>query len=176
MINFIQLRKDLKQWVRDVTALDSGHVINQNTDGTTPTGQYATVRVLDPIKVGHDTKEYSSAANDTVDINYEGLVKIMVSVNIFRENGDITPLSQMALLKSSFHRVTTQDYFVSKELGIIDTSETRDLSSVINAKWEERRQADFFFYMTSTATENVTAIIKVAGEGFGIPYEVDSTP
>lgn len=175
MIDYIQLRNDMKAWVRDVTGLDNGHVINQNSKGTTPTEQYATVRVLDPIRIGHDTKTYSDAVNDTVDINYEGLVKIMVSVNVYRENGNITPLSQMALLKGSFNRVSTQDYFRGKDIGIIDSSETRDLSSVFNDAWTERRQADFFFYMTDNEVENVTAILKVSGTGFGEPYDVDST-
>lgn len=175
MINFIELRNDLKSWVRNTTGLDSRHVINQNSKGVTPTGQYATVRVMDPMRIGSDTKEYANADNDTVDISYIGLVKIMVSINIYRENGNITPLSQMAKLKASFDRVTTQDYFRSKNIGIIDSSESRDLSSVFNDAWIERRQTDFFFYVEDTDTENVTAIMKVDGKGFGIPYEVDAS-
>ena len=175
MLDFIQLRNDVKKWVRDVTGLDSSHVINQNSKGTTPTGQYATVRILDPIRIGSDTKTYSDAANDTVDINYEGLVKIMVSVNIYRENGNITPLSQMALLKASFNRISTQDYFRSKNIGIIDSSESRDLSSVFNDAWTERRQMDAFFYLVDKDIENVTTILKVSGDAFGQPYDVDST-
>lgn len=174
MIDFAQLQKDLAAWVRNVTALDSGHVIPQNDTGPRPTGQYATIRIMDPEKIGHDP--YKTVTNTldptSVDINYGGLRQIMISINVYR--GDA--LGIMTALKSSFDRVLTQEYFAGKNIGIINTSATRDLSDTINGAWEERRQADFFFFLTNEDTETVEAIEIIKGTNLidGSDYTVSS--
>jgi hypothetical protein len=174
MIDFAQLQADLTGWVRTASGLDVNHVIPQNDGGPRPSGQYATVRVFDPVKIGHDP--YSMTTNlldDTsVDINYSGLRQIMVGINVYR--GDA--LGAMEKLKSSLDRVTIQDYFRAKDIGIINTSETRDLSEVVNGSYEERRQTDFFFFVTNNDTETVEAIETVKGTNMidGSSYTVTS--
>lgn len=161
MIDFDQLYNDTATWVKTVTGLTDANVIPQNDAGVRPSGQYATIRVLDPEKIGHDSYKITTNAIDdtTVDINYDGIRRVMISINIFR--GDA--LGAMDKLKSSFDRVLTQEYFAGKNIGIINSSETRDLSDVVNSAWEERRQADFFFYVTNLETETLEAIETVTG-------------
>ena len=174
MIDYTQLNADIAGWLRDVTGLDSDHVIPQNDTGPRPLAQYITYRVLDPNKVGHDAKRYETNAVDltSVDINYIGLREMMVSINVLR--GDA--LGQMAKLKNSFDRIVTQEYFRDKQIGIVNTSETRDLSAVVNDSWEERRQSDFFFTLLEEETVTVEAIETVEGTNLidGKPYTVTS--
>ncbi len=178
MIDFIALNNQMKTWIKDVTSLDNGHVINQNDNNPRPIGQYATVRIFDPIELGHDTTNIIDAVNDTVDINYQGVRQIMVGINIYRDD-TVTPintaLSVMASLKSSLNRVLTKEYFAGLNIGIINASATRELSSVVNQNWESRKQADFFFYINDISVENIEAITKISGTGFGTNYIVDST-
>ena len=174
MIDFAQLQADLTTWVRDVSGLDVNHVIPANDNGARPLDQYATIRVLDPDTIGHDAYTYKTNAIDptSVDINYNGLRQIMVSINVYR--GDA--LGIMNKLKSSFDRVLTQDYFESKDIGIINTSATRDLSADVNGAWEERRQTDFFFFLIDEETETVEAIETIKGTNLidGKDYTVTS--
>lgn len=174
MIDFVTLNNDMKTWIKNVTGLDNGHVINQNDNNPRPIGQYATVRIFDPIELGHDSTIITDSINNTVDINYQGIRQIMVGINIYRD-GVNTALTLMAQLKSSLNRVAQKEYFKALDIGIINASQTRDLSTVVKEDWEERRQADFFFYINDFETENIEAIVKVSGEGFGVPYLVDST-
>lgn len=172
MIDFGQLQADLTTWVRNATGLDANHVIPQNDTGPRPKGQYATIRVFDPTKIGHDAYTITEGTLDptTADFNYYGLRQIMVGVNIYR--GDA--LGAMTKLKASLDRVLTVEYFSGKNIGIINTSETRDLSEPVNGKYEERRQADFFFFLTNQDTENIEAIESIAGTNLidGKPYLV----
>lgn len=174
MINFTVLNNNMKTWIKDVTGLTNAQVINQNDNNPRPIGQYATVRIFDPIELGHDTTIIEDAVNNTVDINYQGVRQIMVGVNIYRDGAN-SALSVMAQLKSSLNRIDTKAFFAGLEIGIINGSATRDLSAVVKEDWEERRQADFFFYINDVEVENVEAILKISGEGFGTPYIVDST-
>jgi len=172
MIDYAQLQAYLTTWVRDVTGLNINHVIPQNDTGPRPKGQYATIRVFDPVKIGHDAYTVTEGTVDptTADFNYAGLRRIMVGINVYR--GDA--IGTMGSLKASFDRVLTQEYFAGKDIGIINTSETRDISEVIDGKYEERRQADFFFFLTNTATENIEAIENIAGNNLidGTTYSV----
>ena len=161
MIDFAELQKDLTTWVKNTTGLNSGHVIPGNDSGPRPTDQYITIRVLDPEAVGHDSYIVSTNLIDdtSVDINYKGLRQIMVSINIFR--GDA--LGLMTSLKSSLNRVLTQDFLLEKHIGTINTSQTRDLSEQIEGTWEERRQCDFFFFLSDSNVETVEAIETIQG-------------
>lgn len=174
MIDYKTVEIIIKTWVKSVTGLANDKVISQNDNHARPTGQYATVKIFNPKIIGHDTYKVTNAANNTVDLNYGGVRELMIGINIYRDDTE-TAMNQMAKLTSSFNRLDTQIYFNSLNIGIINTSEIRDLSSVINELWEERRQADFFLYANDADVVNVEAIMKIAGTGFDTDYIVDST-
>jgi len=167
MIDFIQIENDLIAWVKSISGLDDGHVIPSNDKGVRPLGQYVSLRILDPIKIGHDAFKFETNISDptSVDILYNGLRQIMVSVNVYRDgtNTALALMASLTSLKTSLDRVLTQDFFSAQKLGIINTSETRDLSEAIKGQLEERRQTDFFFYITDTETETVEAIETITG-------------
>jgi len=174
MIDFNTLENQLKTWIKTVTGLADDAVISQYDNHPRPTGQYATVRIFDPEVIGRDDKIYKTGIPiNTVDITSSGLRKLMVSVNIYR-NGTNTTLEQMSKLVSSFNSVTIHDYFQSIDLGVINSSPTRDLTSIVNDLWEERKQTDFFFYATDTDIENIESIEKISGTGFGRSYLVEN--
>lgn len=161
MIDFAQLQIDFNTWVKTVTGLDNNHSIPQNDTGARPSGQYAALRIMSPEKIGRDAYQTVTNTLDptSVDINYNAMFQIMLSVNVYR--GDA--LGTINKLKTSLDRVLTQEYFAGKGIGIINASATRDLSDTINGSWEERRQADFFFFITDEETETVEAIETITG-------------
>jgi len=171
MINYTQIENDLKTWIKSVTGLANDKVISQNDNHHSPLGQYATVRIFDAEVIGHDTFNATSGLNDTVNLNYNGVRRIMVGINIYRDD-TVTAQNQMGKLISSFNRLDTSFYFQDKGLGMISSSEVRDLPERINNNWEERKQADFFFYLNDVELVNVEAITKIAGNGFGVDYIV----
>ena len=174
MINYTTIENNIKNWIRTETGLSSGNVISQNDNHPRPIGQYATVRIFDAVVIGHDTFTTTNSINDTVNLNYKGLRRIMVGVNIYRD-GTVTAQNQMARLVSSFNRIDTGYYFSDLGYGIINSSEIRDLPELVNNNWENRKQCDFFIYVTDDETINIEAITKVSGNGFDTPYIVDSS-
>jgi hypothetical protein len=169
MINYTEIENILKTWIKTVTGLGNGNVISQDDNHARPQGQYATIKILDPLVIGHDTYNATNSINDTVNLNYVGVRKLMVTVNIYRDDA----MQKMAQLESSFNRLDTQIVLRAANLGIINSSDTRDLTSLVNDIWEQRRQADFFFYAEDKDTINVEAITKIAGKGFDTPYLVE---
>ena len=171
MIDYTQIENDLKQWIRTVCGFGGGFVISQNDNNPRPLDQYATVKIYDAQVIGHDTFNATAAPLGTVDLNYSGVRKIRIGVNIFRD-GTETVQNQMAKLTSSFNRFDTQIYFKSKNMGIIESGEVIDLPELVRDKWEERKQCDFFVYVNDEETQNVEAIEKLAGTGFGTAYQI----
>lgn len=171
MINYTNIENDLKEWIRTVTGLGTGYVISQNDNNPRPTGQYATIKIYDAQTVGHDTYNATSAINNTVDLNYKGVRRIRIGVNIFRDETD-TVQNQMAKLISSFNRNDTAIYFESLNMGIIESGQVVDLPELVRDKWEERKQCDFFIYLNDEETQNVESIEKISGVGFNTPYQV----
>jgi len=171
MIDYTLIENNLKQWVRSATGLGGGFVISQNDNNPRPIGQYATVKIYDAQVIGHDTYNATAAPLDTVNLNYTGVRKIRIGVNIFRDGAE-TVQNQMAKLTSSFNRIDTQIYFQSKNIGIIESGEVIDLPELVRDKWEERKQCDFFVYVNDEETKNVESIEKLAGVGFGTAYQI----
>jgi len=172
MIDYKAIEIVLKTWIKSVTDLGNANVISQNDNHGRPTTQYATIKVYDGVVIGHDTYTTTNAPLDTVDLNYSGVRKIMVSVNIYKDD-TVSAMEQMAKLVSSFNRLDTQMVFTSAKIGIINSSEIRDLTSLVDNNYEERRQADFFIYANDNDVINVEAIMRIAGNGFGVDYTVN---
>ena len=170
MIDYTEIENQVKAWIKTVTSLSNANVISENDNHARPSGQYATVKLTDPLVIGHDSYKVTNSINDTVDLNYTGVRKLMISVNVYRDDA----IQKMASLSASFNRLDTQIYFRGINLGIINSSETRELTSLVNDKWEERRQTDFFFYAEDKEVVNVEAITKISGTGFDTPYLVES--
>lgn len=171
MINYTTIENQLKTWIKTETGLADTHVISQNDNHPRPIGQYATVRIFDAIAEGHDTYNAIASANNTVNLNYSGVRRVMIGVNIYRD-GITTAQNQMAKLVSSFNRVDTGYYFQSLNLGIINSSEIRDLPELVNDVWENRKQCDFFIYVNDEETINIESIEHISGTGFDVPYSV----
>lgn len=171
MIDYTLIENQIKTWVKNETLLADSQVISANDNHTRPTGQYVTVKIYDAVKIGHDTYNAIASTNNTVNLNYSGVRKIMISINLFRDGLD-TAQNQMAKLVSSFNRIDTGIYFESLNMGIIDSSEVRDLPSLVNNNWEERKQCDFFIYVVDNDTVNVESIEHISGNGFGSPYNI----
>jgi len=171
MIDYTTIENEIKTWIKATTGLYDGLVISQNDNHARPVGQYATVRIFDAVKLGHDTYTAIASINNTVNLNYSGVRKIMIGINIYRDSIE-TSQDQMAKLVSSFNRLDTAIYFESLNMGIIDSSEVRDLPELVNDNWEERKQCDFFIYVVDDETVNVESIEHISGNGFGSPYKV----
>jgi len=164
----ITLINNFKEWARTATNLDSSHVINLKDRGPRPKEQYVGLQIMNVRKVSEYEMEYLPAPLNTVDIIQSGLYEIMLSIDVYRGNA----IGTMVQLIASLDTVWANDFFNEKEIGVINQSAIRDLSMPIKGVYEERRQCDFFFYYIDKTSENVEAIEKIFGSGFGSDYEI----
>lgn len=163
----VTLVNNFKEWCRIATNFAAGNVIDLNVKAPRPQGQYIGLRIMNIRKIGEYEFDYLPALNSTVDIKVSGLLEVMLSIDVYRDNA----IGVMTELIKSMDAVWANDFFNSKGIGIINTSVIRDLSIVVKGEYEERRQCDFFFYYADSSSENVEAIEHITGTAFGKKYE-----
>ena len=136
-----------------------------------PVGAYNSIKIIQTNSIGEEESDYSAAvavppANRIITAEHSNVYNLMVSINAFREDAH----SNIIKLRDSISKITVQDLFIEKGLGYIDSSEIRDIPSVIDKGSEPRTQVDFFFYVRSTVSETIDEIKKIE-----ITNEIDGT-
>ena len=154
-LTFEEFRQAIRVWMVDV--IGPMEVIISHGTGPRPKGQYATLNVMSPSeKLIIETREDTRELNGDIRADYTGVRKIMVSVNIYRDDVE----QKMINLKSSLSRVLIQDYFNGLDIGIIEPSEIRHIPEEIGKSWENRTQCDFFFHVVFKTTDANIGEIK----------------
>ena len=153
MLDLKDLNKRVRALVR--TLLDMPANTVSPADQNAPTGsvdeQFATVRLSVIKAAGNDEYRYSNKPADEVEEAVVGQRWVMASVNIFR--GDAYSKAQHLIAMLS----TTKAIQLMQQLGLglVNTSQARNLSTVSNTLFEERGQIDIELYVISDVRLNL---------------------
>jgi hypothetical protein len=156
-MTFIEFKQSIRTWIVNTTELTDDNVIFSHGSGPRPIGQYAILNITTVNKLGEDVRTEERQVGGDIKATYLGPRKLMVSVNIYRD--DTT--EKMLDLKGSLDKVLTQDYFNAENIGITQQSEIRHIPEQIGKAWENRSQCDFFFYAVFTKTDVDIGEIKI---------------
>lgn len=152
-MTFEELKQNLRIWVKDI--LDT-EVIFSHGSGPRPKNQYTVINVGPIEKLIQDVRTETRQGNGDIKADYIGVRKVMVSINIYRDDVE----QKMIDLRSSLSKILTQDYFNNLNIGIINSSEIRHIPEQIGKAWENRSQCDFFFHITFSEIDADISEIK----------------
>ena len=138
-MTYDDLRKNIATWVKNVLAIE---VIYASGQGPRPKDQYVTINVTPSEKLIEDVRTETREVGGEIRADYEGVRKIMVSINVYRGE----PMQAMITLRNSLSKILTQDYFNSLDIGIIEPNAINRIPEQIGKSWEDRSQCDFFFH------------------------------
>ena len=138
-MTYDNFKKNIRTWVADTLGVE---VIFSHGSGPRPNGQYAVVNILSISKPIEDVRTEIRQDNGDITASYEGIRKVMISINIYRDEST----EQMIKLKGSLSRILVQDYFNNLDIGIVEPSQTNRIPEQIGKSWENRSQCDFFFH------------------------------
>lgn len=142
-MTYTDLKQNIRTWI--VNTLDM-EVIFSPAIGPRPEGQYALLNIVSTEKLINDVRSETRLGDGSIKADYQGVRKVMVSVNVYRDN----TMEQMIKLRSSLAKILTQDYFNSLNIGLINSSNVNHIPEQIGKDWEDRSQCDFFFHYIPT--------------------------
>lgn len=142
-MTFDAFRKNIRTWIADTLSIE---VIFSHGKGPRPNGQYAVLNVVSIEKLIEDVRTEARKSDGKVKANYQGIRKVMISINIYRAN----TMEQMMKLRGSLEKISTQDYFNTLDVGLINSSNVNHIPEQIGKDWEDRSQCDFFFHYIPT--------------------------
>ena len=155
-MTFNEFEQAIRDWIVNVLGLADTKVIFSHGAGPRPEGQYAILNIVTTDKLGEDVRIEERQIGGDIKADYLGPRKIMVSVNIYRDD----VMQKMITLKSSLDRIIAQDYFNELNIGIVEDSDIRHIPEQIGKAWEDRSQCDFFFHAVFTDTDEDISEIK----------------
>lgn len=153
MADIDTISKNIRTLVRELLDLPANSVrpANQNA----PTGKegqdFATVLVTYIAPTGQDDlRRENVPASTDVSETVEGQRELLASVNFYRD-GAFTKASRLPALLSTSRAIERMQVL---GLGLVGTSQPRNLTAVVNTKWEERGQIDLTFHVIDSETES----------------------
>jgi len=154
--------KELNKLIRDsVETLTGVSAIAYYPNAPRPRGDYATVNIASIAKVGGLSKKFENAARDVIE-TIVMLYQAQISVNFYRENAR----NNAAFFAGLLARNDIVEAFNLVGAGLINISDTRDLTEVFTHEHEERAQVDITvqFELDPAAIE-ITGIESVPVNG-----------
>jgi hypothetical protein len=155
-MTFPELKQNIRTWVANTLNME---VIFAPALGPRPEGQYALLNIVSVEKLINDVRVETRLGNGKIQADYQGIRKVMTSVNIYRDN----PMEEMVKLRSSLSKILTQDYFNDLDIGLINSDNVNHIPELIGKDWEDRSQCDFFFHYVPTieADDDISEIKKI---------------
>ena len=92
---------------------------------------------------------------------------------------NLLALDNARKVRTGFSRQTVYEAFYLAGLGLVNRSEVRDISEVLESKWEQRAQFDLTISAVGTDTELIKSInsVTIAGDfetkGESIPINIE---
>lgn len=165
MADMALINKNIRTLVRELLGMAANSVrpANQNGETGTSTDEFATVLVTLINPTGQDdlVRENVELTGDeeldgglTLSDVRETIIgqrMVMASVNFYRP-GAFTKASRLPALLSTSRAIERMQVL---GLGLVGTSQPRNLTALVNTRWEERGQIDLTFYAIDSETETV---------------------
>jgi hypothetical protein len=158
------LEAALYDWVSG--QLPTATVIWDKQEAPKPAKPFATLNIIAP------TLEESSTVNWTATDTFTHTFKKLftLSVNIYANDNY---LGLMDTLKQSAQLGSVREIFFSEGLSWRSTSETQDLTELLDTSFEPRCQCDFVFGYSEKLDDTILEIHRVSGSGLGTSFDVN---
>lgn len=130
---------------------------------TFPPGSFATVDFISDELVGWEQKVLTERSSDPdLDESLDGLRRLMISVNFFREGA----YDNARKVRTGLARESIVSMFRQGNVGLIERSQVRHIPEALEDGWENRAQFDIFLSAVGSDTDIVRSIqtIEIAGE------------
>lgn len=134
--------------------------IRAKQDAPRPSGDYASVDVMADSSIGWEDIEYQDEQN-SVRYSTSGARQILISINFFRGNA----VDNARKVRDGFMRKTILQKLKAATLGLVERSQVRDLSEVLESKWEQRAQFDLTLSAVGNDSELLDIITHVIIDG-----------
>lgn len=146
-----KFQEDFRKLVRETLLMPQNSVRKANTNAPTGIEPFATVLFTNLQQTGQDHRQYENIpATTNVKETGQGMRTVLASVQFFRADA-YYKLSRLKTL------LTIESFTIKLQeigLGLVRSSEIRDISSPVDGKWEERAQMDVEFNLI--AREDLT--------------------
>jgi len=168
----------LNKIIRDITNSIlgvPGFAIKSKDKGQRPKGAYADVDVMVESSVGWEEKTLSPNSPTDLISTSQGARVILVSIGFYRDSA----FDNARAVKNGFIRESTLQALSLGGLGLVDRSDVRDVSEVLETDWEDRAQFDLTLSAVGNDSELIdcinSAIVSGAFEtrGKSIPISVE---
>ncbi len=164
----------VRGWVALTTGLADGKIINAYQDAPRPSPPYAVVyRPLAIMRRGVYDEERIDSDADGV-ITRFALRHLTIRVDVF--GSDAVSLAHDAC--AGLDRYDVRDILAAQCLSVVSQGEVRNLTGLLQSRYEERAQFDPVFALADTSTETVGYIETVTGtatydDGEPVPYTIE---
>lgn len=144
--------KNIRTLIRTLLAMPANSVrpADQNAPTGTVSQQYATVKVIYQDATGSDEIRLANAASNNVTETIIGQRLLLASVNFYKGDA-IAKARRLVTLLGSTQAIQLMQQL---GLGLVRTTQVRDLTALVDTKWEERGQLDIEFH--AIAQEDLT--------------------
>lgn len=158
------LQSAINQLIRNTinTILNiSGFAIAAKQNSSRPTGSYASVEFVNETRIGYEQKTLENTDDDLTE-TIKGMREIMMSLSFYRNNA----IDNARRVRTGLLRESIQSTFSSANVGLVRTSEVREISLIRDAKWEEVSQFDLVLSAVGTDEDLVRSILSldISGE------------
>lgn len=136
---------------------ETDYTIIAKQNSPRPSGPYATVDLAFHEELGWPVISYQNEGTLDLTENIENNNNISYSINFFRENA----VDNARKVKNALKRSSINELFRSINVGLISSSEVREISEPIENGWEERSQFDIVINTVGDDSDIIAAINSV---------------
>jgi hypothetical protein len=154
-VSMTVLRKAIQDWGQSI--LPGVTVIWAEQNAPRPQGEFVTLKIISgPIKIGRDESRISETIPGQLDII--GHRSFIVSINSY--GGDALVL--LLKLQDSLSLLSVRDPLSTAGLTVNDVGNVRDVTAVVDTRFERRANLEVTFSYVTTYDENPGYIEKVS--------------
>lgn len=159
------LEETVNKLVRDIvnTILATADFsIAAKQDAPRPSGSYADVDFLTDTGIGWEyKKQENNIGDDNVTETIQGARVVSLSIGFYRDDA----MDNARKVRTAFMRQSILDMLRAANMGLVNRTEVRDLSEVLESSWEQRAQFDLTLSAVGTDIDMITSILHVSISG-----------
>ncbi len=152
----LDLNRSIRGYVKSALNIP---VIPSNANFPAPTGSYATVLQISDLRDGFSFGDHTyNQGTDKTTISVSSNRIITFSIQIYRDSNVLG----LARLLSFYGSTPNGEYYLAKNcLTLVDWSNIRDLTTVVDAEMEPRASIDLTFGQVVTYSQETDRIVEI---------------
>ncbi len=134
----------------------------QPEDAPRPVGAYADVDFVSDTGIGWENRSLeNNIGDDDITETIEGARQLLVSIGFYRDGS----MDTARKVRTAFMRQSVLSTLRAAKVGMVDRSEVRDVSEVLESDWERRAQFDLTLSAVGTDIDIINSILIVSIDG-----------